>query len=220
MIRILRALTLAMICCAVAYSQIPNPQCPTVSVTGPGNLTRPGSVMTFTANVPNDYHGSYKWSVSEGVIERYRDKPLIYVRVPSDTNTPSITVTVELNGLSAGCPGTASETGYVDTGGDPMVVDTYGRLSASDEKARLANVSNELAKNPNMAAFIVLRVPKRAKRAAYNARVKTITTLFRSLRVGKNKYLFVDAGNGELSTTIYLMPPDSVPDSWKAGKYQ
>jgi hypothetical protein len=101
-----------------------------------------------------------------------------------------------------------------------MILDTYGRLSTKDEKARLANVSKELVKNPTMVAFVVVRVPKKLGRRTYNKRVQTITGLFRSLRVSKDKYVFVDAGDGELSTMIYLMPPSTVPDSWKAGKTQ
>jgi hypothetical protein len=76
--------------------------CPTISVVGPADVIRPGAVMTFTANIPNDYRGSYKWSVSAGNFESGRANPWINVRVPDESNMPSIIATVELDGISAG----------------------------------------------------------------------------------------------------------------------
>lgn len=222
MLRILFALTLAMICCAVAAAQQPNPQCPTISVTGPDSVLRPGQTAIYTATISDSTLKSYsfEWQVSVGNIVSGFSDPTIRIQLPGDQDSFKAVATVTVNGLPSGCLNRVSETTFVSSGWHPAAIDEFGRLPRNDEKARLAYASDQLVTNPNMILFLVVRVPKKLGRAAHNARVKTITTLFNSLRVSKDKYVFVDAGDGELSTTIYLMPPSAAPDSWKTGKYR
>jgi hypothetical protein len=167
--------------------------------------------MAFSAKVSKDYSGGYKWSVSAGNIESNRTNYWISVRVPGDTDTPSITATVELDGIAAGCPSTGSETGYVDIGGDIFPVDVYGSLRRRDEIARLAIISDHLSKNAGSIAIIIIRTPKKNASAIYTSRVRTVGSIFRTLRVNKDRIVTVNGGVKELETVIYVVPKEIVP---------
>ena len=184
--------------------------CPAISITGPAGITSPGETMTFTTYERMGLNVIYKWSVSKGSIESGQGTPSIKVLTPTDVNISNITATVELSGLDATCPYTASETAFISQG-DPLKLDTYGRLSRNDETARLAIALNYIRGHSPMKAVIAIRVPKNSTTVTYASRRRTISTLFRELKAPKNRYVFVDAGKGELSTEIWILPGESVP---------
>jgi hypothetical protein len=198
-------------CEACDESKSTKPDCPAISITGPAGITSPGKTMTFTTHEPIGLKGTYKWSVSKGGrIESGQGTPSIKVLTSTNLKISNITATVELSGLDATCPYTASETAFISQG-NPLELDTYGRLSRNDEKERLAIAFNYIRGRSPLKAVVAIRVPRNSTTVTYASRRRTISTLFRKLRISKTRYVLVDAGKGELSTSIWIVPAESVP---------
>lgn len=196
-------------CEACDESKPIKPDCPAISITGPARMTSPGETMMFTTYEPRGFKGPYKWSVNSGTIQSGQGTPSITVRTSNGFDISSITATVELSGLDGTCPNTASRTAFISQG-DPLELDSYGRLGRNDEKARLAIALNYIRGRSTMKAVIAIRVPKNSATNTFASRRRTITTLFRELKAPQNRYVFVDAGKGELSTQIWILPAESV----------
>lgn len=87
-----------------------DPECPTIGITGPSGLTRPGDTADYSVKVDTngkDFKLEYLWSVSTGEIISGRNTPSITVRFGNQ----GVTATVEINGLPEGCENMASEAG-------------------------------------------------------------------------------------------------------------
>lgn len=171
--------------------------------------------MVFTANISGvDYSKvQFEWKVSVGTIDGPKE-PAISVALPTDQKDGDVTATVTVSGLPPGCADHASETASFSLGGDFMEADLYGRLSITDETARLANALDMAAKEGNLIAVIVIRTPKQS-RINFNSRVRSITKIMQKLRIPKEKYVFIDGGDGDLQTTIYLLPPSVDPNIFR-----
>lgn len=80
-------------------------KCPSITVTG---VAEDGPNALFSANVTSLVDNfSYNWSVSSGAIEAGQGTLQINV---SGSAGQSITATLEVGGVPASCPGTASAT--------------------------------------------------------------------------------------------------------------
>jgi hypothetical protein len=129
--------------------------CPTIDVTGPAGIPDPGDLIPFSAritgNVPSGI--TYKWSVSTGKVAEGQGTERAKFDVGWPT-TAQVTATVEVLGLPAGCPNTASETMGVAIDPGPIYV---GR---SDEPrthtARVNELIEELEKYPNSQGYIFI----------------------------------------------------------------
>lgn len=197
-------------CEACDLSKSARQDCPAISVMGPAGITTPGGTMTFTVNDPIGFNGQFKWTVSQGAIESGRGTHSIEVRVPIKLESSDITATVELSGIDATCSNTASQTAFI-TQGEPLELDAYGRLDRNDEKARFAIALNYVRGSSPMKAVVAIRVPENSVAINFASRRRTIRLLLRELKAPQNRFVFVDAGNGELSTSIWIVPADSVP---------
>lgn len=84
-------------------------ECPTISVSGPKTIVKPGETMTFTANISgSETNITYKWKVSNGIIIEGQGTSVI--KVFSQDPDEGVAATIEIGGLDECCPNTASET--------------------------------------------------------------------------------------------------------------
>ena len=170
--------------------------------------------MTFTANVSGgsqDVALTYNWTVSAGTIESGQGTPSIVVRAPSDGSVTNITATVDVGGQRADCkcPTTQSETGAVAPPVRPTEVDTFGKLSNDDVKARVQSFYTQLANDPTAQGYIIIYgTPKEI------AAVRTqITKAIAFLKLDPSRVTIVeggDKGTGQ-STHFWLVPPGATP---------
>jgi hypothetical protein len=80
-------------------------KCPSITVTG---VADEGANALFSANITSLYDNlTYTWAVSAGAIETGQGSLQISVSAAEPT---SITATVEVGGIPAACPNTASGT--------------------------------------------------------------------------------------------------------------
>lgn len=188
--------------------------CPTISVNGPAGLTEPGGTMTFTANVSGgsqDQQITYNWTVSAGEITSGQGTPSITVRAPSDENGGNVTATLEIGGVQAdcGCVTNASETAPYAAIKKPTEVDTFGKLTNDEVKARVQNFYTQLANDPTAQGYIInYGTPKEIA-----ARRKQITNAITFLKLDPSRVTFVDGGDKGtgIETHFWMVPPGANP---------
>jgi hypothetical protein len=129
--------------------------CPTIHVSGPAGIPKPGELIPYivqlTGNVPENV--GFRWSVSSGkVIEgQGTDK----VKIDADwMSGVSVTATVEVLGLPAGCPNTSSETMAVAIDPGPIYVGSISEAHAY--RGRINELIGVLEKYPNSQGYIFI----------------------------------------------------------------
>jgi hypothetical protein len=131
--------------------------CPTLSVSGPTDVVRPGTPLTFTATSSGDV--TYNWTVSAGTISSGQGTSSITVDTSGLAANSTINATVDISGsanLCADCPRTASSSGSIAALPQAQLVDTYGKLSNDDVKARIQGFYTSLNADPNAHGYIII----------------------------------------------------------------
>ncbi|MBV9242021.1 MAG: hypothetical protein JO314_08430, partial [Acidobacteria bacterium] len=130
--------------------------CPTISVAGPSGVTQPGQSMTFTATSSGDV--TYNWTVSAGTISSGQGTSSITVDTSGVSAGSNVTATVSISGanMCADCPKTASETAGIQAKPQANLVDTYGKLSNDDVKARIDGYYTQLNNDPTAHGYIII----------------------------------------------------------------
>lgn len=194
------------------------PVCPSLSMSGPSGVTRPGETMTFTLNgVPSN--GTVNWSVTAGTIESGQGTSSITVRTPADGSVSNITASAEVGGISSRecvCPNTASETAPVaalpvsrpvwdcpSSNGSKCVPDVI--------KAGLDILYGELNADPQSKGYIIYygNAKEQAKtEAAINAGIK-----FRNY--SPDRVVLVNGGDngGGQAVKMWVVPQGATPPS-------
>jgi hypothetical protein len=189
------------------------PPCPKIEVVGPAGLVLPGNPIVFTLKIDPPERGklSYKWYTSYGKIVEGQGTPAITIKTNPRDDGFNVSATVEIEGLPAGCPASASETAGVSDGiaGHPFLVDEYERLSFRDEKARLENAVLTLKRYPDEKLVFILYRKKGASAAASKRRAAYISKYLESRGVSKKKIDFVYAESDAYRIKIWLFPEDA-----------
>jgi hypothetical protein len=131
-------------------------ECPSVGVTGPSGLTKPGETMSFTANVGGGGDYTYNWTVSAGTIESGQGTPSITVRTTTDMKGGNVTATVKVVGFPAdcNCPDDSSETAGIENLTSTQI-DEFGKATPDEIKARVDGLYTQLNNNPNAQGYII-----------------------------------------------------------------
>ncbi len=137
-------------------SPLPSNSCPQVSVECI-SIHCCTSPFVFVANIRDGNPPrtlSYKWSISAGKIISGQGTSSIKV---SATRSEMVTATVEITGLNAECPYTASASQAICDPPPPIrLFDEYSNLSSAKERYRLDRFANELRNYPGAQGYIVV----------------------------------------------------------------
>jgi hypothetical protein len=133
-----------------------NCTCPTLSISGPSGVTQVGQAMTFTATSSGDV--TYNWSVSAGTISSGQGTSSITVDTTGVAAGGTVTATVDMAGanMCADCPKTQSTSAQVAQPPVANLVDTYGKLTNDDVKARIQNYYVTLNNDPSSKGYVVI----------------------------------------------------------------
>ncbi len=184
--------------------------CPTVSVTGPSEITKPGGVMTFTANL-NGGSGSdytYTWKVSQGDIIDGQGTPVIRVQTSEAMAGQNIVGMVTIgNTCASGACGevSAMETGSIEAGQPKKIEkDRFRALKDDDVKARIQNFYIDLNNDPSAQGYIINYGS--AKEIAN--REKQIRKAIAFLKQDPSRVNLVRGGNdGSGVETVFILVP-------------
>jgi len=186
--------------------------CPTLSVSGPSGITKPGDDMVFVANVTGGDSLTYNWTVSAGTIKSGQGTSSITVDT-TGLSGQSVTATVELGGDTnppdCHCPRTASETSGVAPLPTAEKMDEFGKQTPDEIKARLDPFFIRLQNDPTAQGYIInygTPAQIKARRAVINSAIK-----FRNFPM--DRVTFVDgpdAGDGP-KTALWVVPAGATP---------
>lgn len=191
-------------------------ECANISVTGPSSITSyDGGTMTFTANVSGgtQTNTTYNWSVSAGTIASGQGTSVITVVGNPDLAGQTVTATVDVGGLCAGCGTTGSSSGEFSQKPPPppdrRKVDEFGPSQYDDIKNRFQNgLAVELANNPQDVAYIVVSGSGKAKAN----QLRGINRAIDFLRLDRSRIRIIDGdASAPVNTEIYMVPPGAEP---------
>ena len=131
-----------------------NALCPSISVDGPTRIVAPGEIATFSARITHTDLSKdlkYTWSSSAGEIIKGQGTTTISVRQP---NQP-ITVSLQVNGLAAGCPNLVSETESSDLPQQALKLGEISDLRSVSASSLLERVVQVIKDNPNAQLFVL-----------------------------------------------------------------
>ena len=184
-------------------------ECPSVSISGPAGITPPGETMSFTANASGGSQDqlTYNWTVDSGTIESGQGTPSITVRTTPEMAGTTVTATLTIGGLDPSCNCTTS---YTESGGvaprpTANLVETVGKATNDDIKARVDNWYTLLNQNPSSQGYVI----NYGTPAQIRARRAQITNAIRFRNYDPSRITFVDGpdnGTG-IETRFYLVPP-------------
>jgi hypothetical protein len=188
------------------FAQAEERECPTISVTGPAGITRPGEPIMFSVELTGAplQDVIYTWTLSTGkVVEGQGSNAITMVY---DRNGSSITASVEVAGLGEGCPSGASETLSYCEGPVPILVAEGFVPVASIDKARLNKLASELAVAPNTQGYLIEYFPSKTSQKAIDAKIRlTLQHLKKS--VDETRITIVTDTASNAFTKYYIVPP-------------
>lgn len=208
-IRILSVLLLLVLASAVR-GQTP-PTCGVVDVDGPSEV-EVGTPLVFKAKIAGLTYTTkpeFKWTVSAGTIMAGQGTNEITV----DTTGISgfvVTVTAGLSEVPPGCSGSASRTTNISA---PELVrgrlyDEYGDITFEDEKARLKNLSMQLASEPLTTGHILMSAGQETFEKEAEERLARAKSYLVNVReIDPDRIVTFDCGFAkELVIQLYVVP--------------
>jgi hypothetical protein len=187
------------------FAQNNESSCPQIEIVGPPAVIETGEDMKFSVSVNQAAAGSklkYSWSIDRGSIINGQETERIVVATDGVDDT-TITATVEIDGLPAGCQKTFSDTGVVVTGGHPSVFDEFGEIPGDDIRARIDAFLISLQNNPDAYGYIInYGSPEKIA-----AREKLIAGHVDFRRFPVSAIHFKDGGREDkIRTRLYILP--------------
>ena len=200
----------------VVAQPCPPPPCPVVTVDCPtGSLIEAGTPVTFAANVSGmtgNLAPTYRWTVTDGTITSGQGTPTITV----DTNGQAgrtLSATVELVGLPAGCQPTPSCAITLGKRPESGVFDRYTEIPRDDEKARLDNFAIQLQNEPGAQGYIVVYGGRRGRQGEAERRAARATEYLTSMRgIDPSRLRTLTPGFRESMETELWLRPTGAPE--------
>lgn len=192
-----------------AHSQSP---CPTITVysIAPDPFSHPKFKATVSGGAPPAQF-TFNWSISTGEIISGQGTDLITVDLKRASGQ-TLTATVKVNGMLAGCPDEESESVLLFDGPVAILKESYGRINFRDEKKRLIRFAKELLRYQRATAYVTYYTDRSAgagyaRRRARRARRYLIKSGLRPSRI-----TLVDGGSREVQTIeLYVVTRSSRP---------
>lgn len=198
--------------------QSPTKKCPSITVECPINILGPGEPFMITANVTDidpSLKLTYNWSISAGIITGGQGTPTITLDT-TGLNGQTMTATLEVTGLDEACVNTASCTRTHVFDPVPMSrrFDKFGDLAFADEKKRLDYFAEQLEKEPDIQAHIVVYGRQNAPRAgeAQTRADRAKEYLVKKRGIAAERIATVDGGvRSRLMIELWLTPHGAQP---------
>jgi hypothetical protein len=199
-----------------APAQSSSTECPTVVVECPLDCYKSGEPFTVTASVTGadpKKNLSYNWTISSGVING--GQGTASVTVTRETNCETFTATVEVAGLGSDCPNTASCTSILHCCfGVSRPFDKFGDLAFADEKKRLDYFAEQLVKETDAQAHIIVYGRPNAPRAgeAQTRADRAKEYLVKKRGIAAERIVTLDGGvRSRLMIELWLTPQGAQP---------
>jgi len=188
---------------SAAGQQTSDNSCPTISVSGPPNVVKPGEIATYTARIDTkglNITPSYKWTASSGTIVSGQGTETMELRKADWTTT----VSLEVQGLPLGCPNVQSDTDIIDLAPQPSkIAEFFGPLT----KADFSGLVQAAKREPTSQLFVLISGPTHRPAPAIAAKRNLILSKVGSKLGGATRVTFVDSTRKDDRATFWLVPP-------------
>jgi hypothetical protein len=186
------------------------PLCPTLEMSGPPGVVKPGEPMKFTFKLNGEYDPEkleIDWKVENGNILSGQGTTVLEVFQPEEGQVITATVSVK---TGAGCELTDSESGLTETVPKARLHDEYGAITDEDIWARTDALLVELSNDPNTTAYIVIYGSER--------QIKKRETLLRDYvrmrQFDASRIVYVIGGKeNKIRTRVWIVPPGADPST-------
>ena len=195
----------------------PRASCPSVNVVCPDAVTT-GVPVTFTAEVSGlgtFDRPTYHWTVSAGTITAGGQGTSSITVDTTGAGGLTLTATVEVGGLPAGCENKASCATAIPA---PIAcglgrIDEYGNINFEDEQARLDNYAIALQNAPGVQGYLVCYGGRRGHRGEAQARCDRAKNYLVGVRqLDATRLVTLDGGFREdLRVELRLVPEGVEP---------
>ena len=183
--------------------------CPTITVTGPAGIVAPGDMATFvvSVDVPEAEKAKlvYLWSSDTGEIASGQWTASIAVRRQKGQ---SLVATVEVAGLPAGCPNTASELmTQCDGLPIPEKIGEFDGASFKGDPSDLNSIVREMNDNPTNQLFIFFGYQKEPQTEPESLREQRVLSYLSGAIGGRERITTVKYFDGVQLVQFWRVPP-------------
>jgi hypothetical protein len=204
--RVLISLLTIALSLVFVSAQTPS-DCPTISVTSPPGivLKTPAFTAEISGKVPENT--SLNWNVSKGRILDGQGTKRILIDYEPEGYEYSITATLEVGGLPAGCPNKVSEmySVVIDPGPELLADET---LTSSFYQSTLSKTIHRLKEDSNAYLYIIEYRPREATPAELKKRIGEIAKFLKqALRQDSPFFKLVIVPRPDKRVRIYLIAP-------------
>ena len=193
--------------------------CPKISVSSPTEVDAEQPI-TFTVAVTGLAPGvtvTYNWPtpLSAGTISSGQGTSTITVDT-TGVHGQSVTATVQIGGLDAGCNNNAvSTTSLIPPPLPARLIDRFGSLKTANRNARLDDFALQMQNDPTTEGYIFAYAGRKdVKGAAATSLIKMKNYLAGTRGIELTRIVIVDLGIREVPTTeLWIVPRGSTPPS-------
>ncbi len=181
--------------------------CPRIEVLEPETPVWPGEDIKFSAmlqNVNQYKNLEYIWAIDKGTIITDPGAQTIEVSTSGVNPDTVLTASLIVKGLPEKCSNTAKGAALVIRGGDPLVLDEFGKMHHRDVKARIDVLLEELKKDSTKLQGLIINY---GKKSAKRRRVKLIKRHIKKKKLEHLKIVFLDRGvEKTIRTRLWIVP--------------
>lgn len=208
---------------AAAWAQRPTPSpqnpppapppapapCPAIQLTGPKGPIGPGETLRYSTRVDQQgtgYYIEFKWTTNPaGINFAGQGGPEIEFERPAG-NRNSVMVTVEVMGLPAHCPRTASEgTSWTPTPQPRMLDQFLGPLTTITDQ-RMRRITSSLRGQPGAMLFVVLEYDLDTGEAAAKQKGTLVASLLKKALVDDKSVSYALGKTSRERVQFWLVP--------------
>lgn len=200
-----------------SFSNLPQGECPAITIETPNPVICPDARITFTASVTNgevNAQQRFNWTISGGRITRGQGTPTITVATAAAQEGPGgVRANVELVGPGNNCSQTFSHAVDVTPFCPERKYDEYGNLPFEEEKARLGLFAAQLRGTPDTMGLIIIRPGAKMEVGESEARRERARRyMVDGLGLETDRILTREGdGREELAIELWIMPTKLPP---------
>lgn len=207
MMKLLLIMLVAVLYCSpLLAQQTPDVSCPTIAVTGPAGIPRPGQPVTFTASVDAKgelYNVQYVWTISDGTILRGQGTTALEVEPPTSL---SMAATITFMGLPEGCPNSVSESMHIESSPQAVKLDEFTAPISKIEPARIESIRRSIEQNPDARYIVFVGFDPKNGDAARRKRIGDLENVFHSSFYEHSRLTFIDVVSAREFLQIWIVP--------------